>query len=184
MASRIILLVGCAGSGKSTYARKQFPDAMVVSADHHFEALAKRSRKSYVEVWDLKEQGIAHSLCQQHFMDAIAADHPIVIVDNTNVRSADRQRYVKMGLEFGCETEFHVFSPRIFGEPPPSSENILTYVRLCYDRQFHGVPLEIIAQQFSRLDLPSGIYLAGKPAQYLRPIPERSNLLTSENPGA
>jgi tRNA uridine 5-carbamoylmethylation protein Kti12 len=175
MASRVILLVGCAGSGKSTYVQQQFPDALVVSADHYFEDLAMRSKNSFEEVWDLRKQGTAHSMCQRRFIDAIFAEHHIVIVDNTNVRPADRQRYVKKALEYGCETELHVLSPWMHGDQPLSPEQILRYVRLCHERNVHGVPLEVVEQQFSKLDLPSGIYLAGKPVQFLRPLPNASS---------
>lgn len=171
MASRVILLVGCSGSGKSTYALNQFPVAVVVSADHYFEELATSTKKSFEEVWSLWELGTAHSQCQQRFMNAISKKAPTVIVDNTNVRRADRQRYIKMAAELGCETEMHVFSPWIHGDPAPSPKKIKDYVKLCHGRSTHGVPIDIVGQQFGDLDMPSGIYSPGKPHQYLRPLP-------------
>lgn len=47
MPSRVILLVGCSGSGKSTYVQDQFPEAVVVSADHYFEELATATKQSF-----------------------------------------------------------------------------------------------------------------------------------------
>jgi len=178
MAPRLILLVGCAGSGKSTYVRKHFPKALVVNADHYFEDLARRLKKPFKEVWDLRSLGTAHSLCLQKFMAAITVGKPIVVVDNTNVKASDRQRFAKQGLEYGYEVEIHVLSPWLHGEPDLSSDQVQDYVKLCYERNVHGVPLDVIEQQFSRLDLPSGVYRAGKPPEFIRPCliaAERSN---------
>lgn len=171
MATRVILLVGCSGSGKSTYAREQFPCALVVSADHYFESLAADNHQSFEDVWNLYELGTAHSQCERSFMEALSVDAPLVIVDNTNVRPSDRQRYVKKALGFGSEAELHVFSPWLHGDTVPTPDQIQSYVERCHERNAHGVPLEVVAQQFDRLDLPSGIYRAGKPAQFLRPLP-------------
>lgn len=172
MASRVILLVGCSGSGKSTYAQGHFPDAVVVSADHYFEELAASTNQTFEEVWNLWQLGSAHNHCQQRFLNAISKKVPVVIVDNTNVRRADRQRYIIMASELGCEIELHVLSPWIHGNPAPSLRQIKAYVKLCHGRNTHGVPLEIIGQQFGHLELPSGIYAPGKPPQYLRPMPK------------
>ena len=172
MASRVILLVGCSGSGKSTYAHGHFPDALVVSADHYFEELAASTNQSFEEVWNLWQLGSAHSLCQQRFLNAISKKVPIVIVDNTNVRRADRQRYIKMAKDLGGETELHVFSPWIHGEPPPSPKKIKAYVKLCHGRNTHGVPLEIVEQQFGHMEMPSGIFAPGKPPLFLGPLPK------------
>jgi len=172
MASRVILLVGCSGSGKSTYANSQFQGAVVVSADDYFEELASSTGRSFEEVWNLWQLGSAHNQCQQRFMIAISKKIPIVIVDNTNVRKADRQRYIKMATEHGYETELHVFSPWMQDKPAPSAKQIKAYVKLCHGRNTHGVPLDIVDQQFSYLDMPSGIYSSGKLPQYLRPLPK------------
>lgn len=172
MASRVILLVGCSGSGKSTYAQVHFPKAVVVSADHYFEELAASTNQTFEEVWNLWQLGSAHSQCQQRFLNAISKKVPVVIVDNTNVRRADRHRYIKMATELGCETELHVLSPWIQGKPAPSPKQIKAYVKLCHGRNAHGVPLDIVEQQFAHVDMPSGIYSPGKPPQYLRPMPK------------
>jgi len=169
MACRLIVLAGCAGSGKSTYARQYFPDALVVSADHYFEGIAARACKTYSEVWDLFQQGTAHARCRERFAEAIAAAQPVVIVDNTNVRPSDRQRFVKLALEQGYEVEIHVLSPCPHGTAPLTPEEASAYVSLCHERNIHGVPLDVIANQFSRLDLPSGVYRAGKPPEFIRP---------------
>lgn len=170
MTSRVVLLVGCSGSGKSTYAQSQFPKALVVSADHYFENLATISGKAFEDVWNFWELGAAHRQCLQRFLNAISENYPVVIVDNTNVRMADRQRYIKKATELGCETELHVFSPWLHGEPPPTQKQIRSYVKLCQQRNVHGVKLETVDQQFYNLDLPSGIYSPGKSPNYLRPM--------------
>ncbi len=171
MASRVILLVGCSGSGKSTYAREHFPEAVIVSADHYFEELATATSQSFEDVWDLWRLGAAHSQCQQRFLEAITNNAPIVVVDNTNVRATDRQRYIKKASTFGLEVELHVLSAWHYGKAALTGRQITRYVNLCHKRNAHGVPREVVAQQFERLELPSGIYLAGKPAQFLRPLP-------------
>ena len=171
MPSRVILLVGCSGSGKSTYARGQFPEAVVVSADHYFDEMAAAMNQTFEDVWDLWQLGAAHSQCQQRFLEALSKGAPIVVVDNTNVRASDRQRYIKKALGLGIETELHVFSPWIYGKPALSQSMITRYVGKCHKRNTHGVPRDVVAQQFSRLDMPSGVYLAGKPAQFIRSLP-------------
>ncbi len=170
MTSRVILLVGCAGSGKSTYARQQFPGAQIVSADHYFERMAERFKQTYGQVFDVRQLRDAHSQCEEEFLAAIERGAPIVIVDNTNVRGVDQRRYAKKAKAIGCETELHVFSPLLHGNPAPSQREILSYVRLCHWRSVHGVPLDIVGKQFDQLELQSGIYQAAKPPQFLRPI--------------
>jgi hypothetical protein len=49
---------------------------------------------------------------------------------------------------------------------------VAAYVSLCHRRNIHGVPLDVIDQQFSKLDLPSGVYGVGKPPPFLRPLDE------------
>ena len=171
MTSRVILLVGCSGSGKSTYARQQFPGAPIVSADHHFERMAERFKRTYDQVFDVMQLRDAHSQCEEEFLAAIARNAPIVVVDNTNVRGVDQRRYAKKAKALGCETELHVFSPWLHGDQAPSQDEIFSYVRLCHGRSVHGVPLEVVGKQFSQLELPSGIYLAVKPPQFLYPMP-------------
>ena len=170
MAGRLIVLAGCSGSGKSTYAREVFPEALVVSADHFFEGMAARSGGTYQEVWALALQGAAHALCREHFLEAIRAGQPLVLVDNANVRASDRQRFAKMGLAHRYDVEFHVLGPWLQGTPPPTPEAAAAYVNLCHGRNVHGVPRAAIVQQFNNLDLPSGVYGAGHPAPFLRPL--------------
>lgn len=172
MPSRVILLIGCAGSGKSTYARDYFPGSKIVSSDHFFERLAIATNRTYRQVFDVRLLGDSHKQCEQEFVAAIARNSPIVIVDNTNVRGVDQRRYAKKAKALGCETELHVFSPWLHGDPAPAPKEISSYVRLCHGRSLHGVPLDIVGKQFSELELPSGIYLAGKPPRYLRPMPD------------
>ena len=172
MTSRVILLVGCAGSGKSTYARQQYPGAPIVSADQYFECMAERFKRTYRQVFDVRQLRDAHSQCEEEFLSAIARNAPFVIVDNTNVRGVDQRRYANKAKALGCETELHVFSLWLHGDPVPSQSDILGYVRLCHGRSLHGVPLDVVDEQFGQVELPSGIYLAGKPPQYLRPLPQ------------
>ena len=174
MPSRVVILVGCSGSGKSTYALRQFPGAIVVSADHYFERLAKRSRRSYVRVFDTWQLRYAHAECLERFIEALSAGTPIVIVDNTNVAISDRQRYIKRAQEYGIEAELHVLGPWLHGAPEPTPDEIQCYVTACHGRARHGAPFEVISQQLSKLELPSGIYRAGKPPQFLREIPTQA----------
>ena len=168
MASRVILLVGCSGSGKSTYVRRHFAEALVISADQYFENKARSTGQTYGEVWSLQDLGAAHSQCQQCFLEAIEGEVPIVVVDNTNVRPSDRQRYVRLARAFGVETELHVLGPWIYGTPAPTQEEYGAYIDLCHRRNVHEVPREVIGQQIDRLDLPAGVYQAEKPPRFLR----------------
>ena len=98
----------------------------------------------------------------------------LIVVDNTNVRAADRQRFVKKGLEHGYEVEIHVLSPWRWNVAPPSPEEVADYVSLCHGRNVHGVPLDVIDQQFGKMDLPSGVYGVGKSSPFLRPLDQWS----------
>lgn len=175
MPSRVILLVGCAGSGKSTYARSHFLGAKIVSSDHFFERMAIATNRTYRQVFDVQLLRDSHKQCELEFQVALEKGTPLVIVDNTNVHPADRQRYIKSAAGLGCETELHVFSPWIYGTPCLSPRQIQDYVDLCHGRSTHAVPFETVAQQFSKLDLASGIYLAGKPPEYLFPMPSQGH---------
>ena len=77
---------------------------------------------------------------------------------------------MKKAQEHGYEVELHVLSPWKHGAPPLAADQVAGYLKGCFDRNVHGVPLEVITQQFGKLDLPSGVYRPGKPPEFLRPL--------------
>ena len=171
MPPRVILLVGCSGSGKSTYVRQHFPKAAVVSADDYFEALAKRRHSTYPEVFDAWQLGAAHQECRRRFQKALAGRRRVVVVDNTNALPKSRNPYLKDAAAAGSRVEIHVLGPRAHGQPPPGPKAVKAYLDACHARNAHGVPREVIEKQFRDMeDWPSGIYLPGKPPLYQGPL--------------
>ena len=101
------ILRGIAGSGKSTYIRKNHPDAIVCSADDYFlEVLGEG--KNYI--FDATKLGEAHKWCMQKFINATTHRDPLgrattVVVDNTNIMLWEFMGYVQVASAMGYEVE-------------------------------------------------------------------------------
>ena len=136
------LLVGIPGSGKSTYT-KQFPNAVIVSADHYFT----NSNGDYN--FDKTKLGKAHDECFYLYVKAILEKKDMVIVDNTNAKRRDLFRY----LEFANVHKYNVELVYIKCDP-----------EVAFKRNVHEVPLETIQKMHKSIgylimDLPSGVTL-------------------------
>lgn len=73
----MIVLRGLPGSGKSTWAARHHPEAVICSADHFFEG-----PDGYR--FDESRLGEAHAACAAKAIEAMAAGAPTVVVDNTH----------------------------------------------------------------------------------------------------
>lgn len=86
-----IILRGVSGSGKSTLATAlgdlMFKDAVVCSADHY---MVDENGKHKYEKSRLDE---CHDRCWRKFITALADQHPLVIVDNTNTKPEHFSEY-------------------------------------------------------------------------------------------
>jgi len=95
-ATKVVILSGIPGSGKSTIAREMTKDGGVIcSADQHFTDEA--GNYNFVPF----ELQIAHAKCMKKFIDAIMEGKKIVVVDNTNTSIEQVSPYYLVAKAFG-----------------------------------------------------------------------------------
>ncbi len=98
----VFLLSGVSGAGKTTLAKEKKAineragvPTVVVSADDYFVG------EDGVYRHDRDRLPAAHQQCFSRFCAALAQQTPVVIVDNTNTRSKQREPYVAEGSRCG-----------------------------------------------------------------------------------
>ena len=129
---KVIIMRGLPGSGKSTYIKNNFPNALVCSADHFFEKDGEYN-------FNPAKLPDAHKACMRTFIKYLSAEAPLIIVDNTNTQLWELSPYVSVAEAFGAEVEIlHVKSD----------------VNTCIDRNVHGVPEKSIKAMNERWDNP------------------------------
>lgn len=96
MGTQVIILSGISGSGKSTYARRNYPGAVVCSADK-FPGLYVDGELQFAKLSD------AHNACLRDFTVALLEGRSVIVVDNTNTTSVEIAPYAAMALAFGAE---------------------------------------------------------------------------------
>tara|TARA_Y200000002_G_scaffold344872_1_gene318399 strand:+ start:1379 stop:1789 length:411 start_codon:yes stop_codon:yes gene_type:complete len=125
---------GLPGSGKSTYVKENFPDAVVCSADSFF--LNEDGEYIFVN-WKLQQ---AHQHCFRTFIDAVTSDAETIVIDNTNICRWEYENYVFMAEKFG----YRIRKIRMnFAESD---------IPLFGKRNIHGVPELKINQMFERFE--------------------------------
>lgn len=132
---RVILMRGISGSGKSTYIEKNFPDAVVCSADHFF------INEDGVYEFDKRKLGQAHEECRRKFKQALEERHKLIVVDNTNTMMKEMQPYVKAAKYRGYRVE---------------CIRLDTPLEVAAARNTHNVPFGAIRAMHERMcDVPS-----------------------------
>lgn len=147
MRSRIVLLIGLPGSGKSTWVARQ--GAVALSSDKVREWLAD----------DATDQSIhAHVFATLRYLlrQRLAIGRPVTYIDATHLTPAERQPYAEIAAWYGCDLEAIFFDvpidiciarnrdrPRIVPEDairimagklvPPSVEEGFTVIRVVRD---------------------------------------------------
>lgn len=136
----VILTVGVSGSGKSTWVREKLGhlNPVVCSADDFCVDLDGNY------TWSHEVVTAAHAVCKRRFNEAVAAEHPLIVVDNTNLMHPHRQHY----LDWARKHDYQCFMV-VFDIPS---------VMVAAERNTHGVPQQGIVRQIARLDLKPGIY--------------------------
>jgi predicted kinase len=130
MAKIVIILRGCSGSGKSTYARRVKTklthifgaSVSVCSADDYF-------CKTGTYAYDRAKINKAHEECQDKARKAFNHGIDYILVDNTNVSRSDLKPYIELAKEF----EYNVVE-KVFGLDTDTSTLAA--------RNQHGVPRE------------------------------------------
>ena len=130
----LIIMRGLPGSGKSTFVKENFPDAVVCSADSFF---VNEDGEYIFENWKLQQ---AHQHCFRTFIEAITSDAEIIVIDNTNTCRWEYENYVFMAEKFS-------YRIRIIRMNFAESD-----IPLFGKRNIHGVPELKINQMFERFE--------------------------------
>lgn len=118
---KVIIMRGISGSGKSTWVKKNVPEAVVCSADHHFI-------NDGVYKFDWRELKQAHAACFKKFHEAVTCGLGVIVIDNTNTELHEISRYLgvielfEYDLEIvRIECDLSVAQARNVHEVPPES---------------------------------------------------------------
>lgn len=121
---------GQPGAGKSFYVTKHFPLATVCSADHYMVDMYGDYK------FDVNKLGQAHAACYGKFVNALEENDDLVVLDNTNIKTAWFKEYLDSAKEY----EYEVKIIRIICEP-----------KLAYMRNQHDVPFEKVQSGYQSL---------------------------------
>ena len=161
---RVIILRGPSGFGKSTHAKKNFPEyATIISADdfwwrkstvaaqtehgYFVNPVEEREGSYYEYLFNPAKLGEAHADCMRRFLLALedgkepwAPEDAVVILDNTCIRQWEYAHYVQAAKLAGYVVEIH--------EPDVQALTVAQIGKM-YRRCLHRVPLDIILKQFN-----------------------------------
>jgi len=117
----VIIMRGMTGSGKTSIVKRLFKMAIVCSADRWFEKRKQRWNPRFLEE--------AHEACFSDFLEALANQVPLIVIDNTNLKEKDYGDYVDDALEAGYRvTFFHVMcDPEVAAERSKHRDHILQH---------------------------------------------------------
>lgn len=99
---KVTILRGISGAGKSTWIKKNAPNAFVVSADLFFMVDGEYK-------YDINKLEDAHRHTFKTFLEALADKKEWIIVDNTNVHAWEYSPYVLAAGAYGYDVELLTF---------------------------------------------------------------------------
>ena len=157
--SKIVIIRGCPGSGKSSLANKILNDnvygynnnytyvnrRLIVSADQYFE-FDIQGPKGAQYYFDANKLGQAHGWSQWRVKQCCQNGIEIIIVDNTNTTWKEIRPYVEIAKRYGYEVEVR----------EPNTEWRYD-VDECVKRNSHGVPKETIQRMRDRWESTESI---------------------------
>src|SRR5579859_3354439 len=101
------IMQGIPGSGKSTYARKTWPGALILSSDDYF-------MKDGKYVFDPSKLGEYHGRILKNFSQELmyctryiceGDKDKIIVIDNTNTKATEIAPYYQLALAYRCDVE-------------------------------------------------------------------------------
>lgn len=137
-----IMLVGCAGSGKSTWAQTFKKDA----EERGYEACIVSSDAIHKELWGdestQREPEKVFELAHRRIIEALERNCDFVIFDATNIKARRRRVLMQKIARFDCEKRCYIFA-----EP---------YHILCLrnKKRARQVPEEVIWRMITQFEMP------------------------------
>lgn len=137
MVTKVTIMRGVSGSGKSTYARNNFPGAVVLSSDDYWT----KDGGDYKENFDVTKLGAAHAWNLRRFIlyccgDTALLDQKEIVIDNTNTSVAEVGPYYAVAQAFNIPVEIITLNV-------PQD--------IAWARNEHGVPVQAHNAQADRL---------------------------------
>lgn len=120
------IMQGVSGAGKSSYIP---PGAYIVSADRFFEKFGGFNWRRLDE---------AHEHCLGRFNNALLCGYQFIVVDNTNTKVKEVERYYNLAHDLGYDV--------IIKHIPCKDLSV------CASRNVHNVPLTTIQKQARRIE--------------------------------
>jgi len=130
--TRVVIMQGTPGAGKSSWIARALPGAVVVSADHHF-------MRDGAYHFDPAGLGEAHAQCMRRFLDALGSGADTVVVDNTSPRVSDLSPYYSVARAFNAPVDV----VRVVCDP-----------KVAAARNVHGVPAAAVERIAASLEEP------------------------------
>lgn len=130
----LIILRGPSGFGKSTYAATMRAGA-ICSADNYFV-------HNGVYNFDASKLSEAHQQCLQSCIAAMKEKKELIVVDNTNTKKWEYEKYIEAAKNLNYCTEIIEFIACC-------DEHALELAK----RNVHKVPTEIVMRQYNRFQL-------------------------------
>jgi len=141
MIKKLVILRGLPGSFKSTLANSLKEDNAVIFSTDNFYMVNGEYKFTPELIKD------AHTWNKLNALKAMFSSYPLVVIDNTNTTWWEVEEYVKMGLKYGYEIEFlEPNNPERFN------------VDLCFERNTHNVPKEVIQKMKDRWESTESLY--------------------------
>lgn len=146
----VIVMRGPSGVGKSHYVKENCPGAVVCSADEFFWHMAPRGLdprgsilpfelrdgRYYQYQFDATKLPQAHCWCFDIYLRNLCARKELVVVDNTSIPRWEYEHYLTAADLAGYDTQVVDLCPETRDA-----------MRMCVERNTHGVPATIIARK-------------------------------------
>lgn len=132
---KVIIMQGLSGSGKSTYIKNNYPEAVVCSADHYFYSCNDKGEEVYS--FNFAKLGAAHQACFKKFIMLLQSNiASTIVVDNTNSTAVEISPYYLAAEAYGADVEIILINC-----DPVIAAN----------RNKHGTPIKTIEAMSKRL---------------------------------